>query len=68
MEEKRIQFYDSMGDPGEDYLQHFFRYLKDEHMDKKKIPLPEADSWKLVPCTNDTPQQRNGKFFGTSQR
>jgi len=64
MQEKRIQFYDSMGDAGNDYLQHMFRFLQDEHMDKKKQPLPDADSWQLVTCTNDTPRQRNGYDCG----
>lgn len=63
MQEKRIQFYDSMGDAGDDYLRHMFRFLQDEHMDKKKQPLPDADSWQLVTCTNDTPRQRNSKLL-----
>lgn len=61
MQEKRIQFYDSLGDSGREYLQHLFRYLQDEHMDKKKAPLPDANKWQLVECTRDTPRQTNGK-------
>jgi len=59
MQAKRIQFYDSMGGRGESYLQDLFRYLQDEHLDKKKCPLPDLDEWKLVTCTPDTPRQKN---------
>jgi len=58
--EKRIQMYDSLGGSGQDYLEYLFEYLKDEHLDKKKEPLPHQDEWKLVPTQNDTPHQRNG--------
>lgn len=58
--EKRIQVYDSMGSGGQHYLDSIFQYLQDEHLDKKKCPLPDIDQWQLVPCKRDTPQQRNG--------
>jgi len=60
VQEKRIQFYDSMGGGGTRYLDGLMKYLKDEHMDKKKTPLEGADEWKLVVCQPDTPQQENG--------
>jgi sentrin-specific protease 1 len=60
MQEKRIQFYDSMGGRGRQYLQDIFQYVQDEHMDKKKVPLPDIDEWTLVECTDDTPRQLNG--------
>jgi sentrin-specific protease 1 len=60
MQEKRIQFYDSMGSSGKEYLEAIFRYIQDEHQDKKKAPLPDKDQWTLVPCTRETPRQRNG--------
>jgi len=41
MQPKRIQFYDSMGSGGENYLLDLFRYLQDEHQDKKGCPLPD---------------------------
>lgn len=60
MQKKRIQFYDSYGSSGEEYLQYLLRYIQDEHLDKKKCPLPDADSWELVCSTPDTiPQQQN---------
>jgi len=59
MQEKRIQFYDSMGGSGMNYLEDLLRYLQDEHQDKKKCPLPDLDQWELVTCTPDTPRQRN---------
>lgn len=58
---KRVQIYDSMGSNGTHYLGSIFRYLQDEHMDKKKTPLPDIDQWELVECERDTPRQRNGK-------
>lgn len=60
--EKRIEVYDSMGSPGSKYLNCIFQYLQDEHMDKKGCPLPDVDDWELVSCSDDTPQQRNGKY------
>ena len=62
MQEKRIQFYDSMGAQGKHYLNHVFNYIKEEHQDKKKAPLPDMDEWKLVGCTSDTPRQGNGTW------
>jgi len=61
MQEKRIQFYDSMGAPGSHYLKHILNYLQDEHKDKKKAPLPDLQDWSLVECTVDTPRQGNGE-------
>ncbi|KAL3913872.1 MAG: hypothetical protein SGARI_000432, partial [Bacillariaceae sp.] len=60
MEKKKIQVFDSMGSSGELYLQALFQYLQDEHMDKKKKPLPDQDEWELITTTRDTPRQRNG--------
>ena len=60
MQEKKIQFYDSMGAPGTQYLKHIFRYIQEEHKDKKKAPLPDIDKWELITCTPDTPRQGNG--------
>lgn len=60
MQQKRIQFYDSFGDSGRDWMEHVFQYIKDEHMDKKKSPLPDEDEWQLIPCVRGTPRQLNG--------
>lgn len=62
MQEQRIQYYDSMGGGGMQYLRDLLQYLKDEHQDKKKCPLP--GEWTLVPCTRDTPRQLNGYDCG----
>jgi sentrin-specific protease 1 len=61
MQENRIQVYDSMGGGGKKYLKHIFQYIQDEHLDKRKSTLPDMDEWRLVECTDDTPQQKNGK-------
>ena len=63
IQKKRIQFYDSMGEPGTQYLHHLFRYIQDEHLDKKKCELQDIDQWELITCTADTPQQGNGAFL-----
>jgi hypothetical protein len=63
MQEKRIQFFDSMGDDGTLYLESLFEYVKDEHQDKKGSPLPDQDQWRLVLCTSVTPRQLNGTSF-----
>jgi sentrin-specific protease 1 len=68
MDEKRIQVYDSIGSSRRSYLHHIFQYIKDEHMDKKGTPLPDADKWKLVSSTSDTPKQRNGKSVNDVDR
>ena len=62
MRERKIQFYDSMGSNGMYYLKHLLQYLKDEHQDKNKSPLP--GDWELIPSTDDTPQQLNGYDCG----
>ena len=59
---KRIEIFDSMGADGHHYLNALFRYVQDEHKDKKKCPLPDVDEWELVPTQRDTPRQRNGTF------
>lgn len=59
MQEKRIQFYDSMGGGGQRYVNGLLRYFEDEHKDKKKKPL-DTSEWNLVTCEPDTPQQLNG--------
>jgi hypothetical protein len=63
MQEHRIEFYDSMSfGGGMLYLQFLMQYIRDEHQQKKGIPLPDEGSWTLIPCQMETPQQENGKF------
>lgn len=61
MQERRIQMYDSLGGGGEYYLSVVFRYIKDEHRDKKGTALPHARAWNLVPCERNTPSQQNSE-------
>ena len=60
MQKKCILFYDTLGGDGQSYLANIFRYLQDEHMDKKNCPLTDADKWQLFPKVPDTPKQTNG--------
>jgi Ulp1 family protease len=39
------------------------RWLQDEHMERKKVPLDMSD-WELIPTPRDTPQQTNGVDCG----
>lgn len=64
IKKKRIEIFDSMGSNGNRYLDALFNYIQDEHMDKKKCPLPDAESWELVPTQRDTPRQTNGHDCG----
>ena len=64
MQEKRIQFYDSMHGSGKYYLEGLMQYLKDEWKAKKGGELPDANKWNLVPCESDVPHQENGYDCG----
>jgi Ulp1 family protease len=65
VQKKRIQLYDSLFiSSSEDlqqgeYLKALFRYLRDDHQDKKGTPLPDQDEWELVQSVRETPQQKN---------
>jgi sentrin-specific protease 1 len=61
MQERRIQFYDSLRGGGMEYLKQLWRFLKLEHFNRKGMPLPDQEAWKLEPCTRDTPTQENGE-------
>ena len=63
--ERRITYYDSMGGQGKRYVDGLFKYLQDEHNDKKKTPLPDAETWKLeYGSRNGCPQQIGNKDCG----
>lgn len=59
MQQNQIQYEDPFHGDGKAWVETFFRYLEDEHMDKKKIPLPNKESWKLITCKSDCPKQEN---------
>ena len=61
MKEKRIQMFDSLHGPGQQYLEAIFQYLKDDHKDKKKCEMPDQDKWELISTQADTPSQQNGE-------
>lgn len=61
MEEKRIQWYDSMGGTDRAKLEGLMQYLKDEYKAKNNGKELDASDWNLVRCTRHTPRQRNGK-------
>lgn len=65
MKEKRIQVYDSCGNGGGEHLQYILQYLKDEHLARKRIPLPDSDEWQQVPSSaTSQPLQQNSYDCG----
>ena len=60
MEEKRIQYYDSMGGTDRAKLKGLLEYVKDEYKVKNGGQEMDISEWELVSCTSDTPRQRNG--------
>eukprot|EP00804_Cyclotella_cryptica_P001536 CCRYP_003747-RA/>CCRYP_003747-RA protein AED:0.09 eAED:0.09 QI:0/0/0/1/1/1/2/0/668 len=63
MEEKKIQYYDSLGGTDRTKLEGLLQYVKDEWKVKKGDEM-DASGWKLVGCTRDTPRQLNGYDCG----
>lgn len=61
MKKRRIQIYDSMGYTRVDYTRLLYRYVHDEHLDKKGCALPDAKLWELNSSQQKTPLQDNGK-------
>jgi len=59
MEEKKIQYFDSMGATHMIKLRALLQYLKDEYKAKKGGELNPKE-WTLVGCSNSTPRQGNG--------
>ena len=60
MTKKEIQGYDSMHGSCSLYLDSLLQYLKDEHLQKKKTPLPLDFEWKVIDTKpNETPRQLN---------
>ena len=61
MEDKRIQYYDSLGATDVKKLEGLLQYVKDEYRAKNGKEM-DAMEWELVSCTRDTPRQRNGEL------
>lgn len=51
-----------MGHPNHVVLEALQQYLKDESLDKKKVPFDMSD-WSIE-CIRDCPQQKNGSDCG----
>jgi sentrin-specific protease 1 len=64
MQDKKIQYFDSMAGGGLDFLKALQRYVAEESMDKRKITIDTSD-WQLQTCIrSSTPQQENGSDCG----
>lgn len=60
--DKTIRYYDSMGHANPAVLDALEQYLRDESMDKRKIPFDTSD-W-TVESVRDCPMQQNGSDCG----
>ena len=57
---RTVSYYDSMGDDGDEYTGSVFRYLCDEHVNKRGgTELANSEEWKILGCSKDTPRQEN---------
>jgi len=61
MEEKRIQWYDSLGRTDKAKLEGLMQYLRDEYKANNGGEELDDSEWELVPCTQSTPRQTNGE-------
>jgi sentrin-specific protease 1 len=57
--ERKIVYFDSLGDSGRIVLSNLLNFLQDEHMNKKKEPLFGGEKWILIDSFKECPQQRN---------
>eukprot|EP01082_Thalassiosira_pseudonana_P006196 g5317.t1 g5317 contig2:249184-250035(+) len=66
MDEKRIQYYDSLKWNGTKYLKGILQYLQDDYKRQFRSDM-DTSEWRLVLCTEDAPQQQayNKKMYGT---
>ncbi|GMH93332.1 hypothetical protein TrVE_jg14317 [Triparma verrucosa] len=62
--EKRIQYYDSLGGSGEQYLKGMLMYLNDEWQKLSKPGDFVPEDWSLISTTKETPRQKNGYDCG----
>jgi sentrin-specific protease 1 len=68
IQEKKIEIFDSLKkndkdyDGGKPYLYALFRYIQDDHLDKKKYSLADINDWELVSSQWSSPQQVNGTY------
>jgi hypothetical protein len=60
MEQKKIQYYDSMGGTDWGKLEGLLEYLKDEWKAKKGGEM-DVSEWELVGCQEGSPRQLNGE-------
>jgi len=71
VQQKKIQYFDSMGGPGFRFMRGLKQYFKDEAKKYRGqassagfAHLLNVDEWELVPTQNGTLQQTNGKDCG----
>ncbi|KAH8300868.1 hypothetical protein KR044_000694, partial [Drosophila immigrans] len=62
MRNKTIRYYDSMGEPNQMVLNALETYLREESLDKRKVPFDTSD-FKIESMKN-VPQQTNGSDCG----
>lgn len=64
MVERVLTYIDSMFGYRKDVLENLLRYLQDEHMDKKGLPMPDVGEWKFRMTPKSYPRQKNAYDCG----
>merc|ERR1739841_34873 len=64
MREKAFYYYDSLSGRVEKFEETWKKYLQDEHQNKRKADLPDADMYFEHPPKYQPPQQNNGYDCG----
>lgn len=59
-----FRYFDSMMSPHPNFVPFLRRYVDDEHKAKKGGPMPDIESWDLLPPAKPVPQQQNGYDCG----
>ncbi|KAL7491548.1 hypothetical protein ACHAWT_000863 [Skeletonema menzelii] len=59
MEQKIIEYFDSLSGSGSRYIKGFLKYVDDEWHDKTGERM-DMNEWKIVDCQSSTPRQSNG--------
>ena len=65
IQEKKIQYYDSLGQTDKNILGGLLQYVADEYLREHGRKM-DVSGWEMVDCTKDTPRQRNGALESSS--
>jgi len=63
IQKKQVRFYDSFHSTGKKYVDAVFKWLQDEHLAKKGVPM-DLTGWEVIAQDSDVPRQLNGSDCG----